>query len=89
MPVTVEATRKNKAISQAELAMLGGGKVGYVREVSKDKAVELLGPEAGLPDHVRLFVLYAADGTPMAIADSREGALANAFEHDLQTMSVH
>lgn len=76
-------------MTPAELAMLGDGEVGYVREIAGSKAAELLGPMAQVPADAILFALYAADGTPVAIAGSREAALANAFEHDLQPMSVH
>ncbi|MGF7158924.1 hypothetical protein FHS85_000534 [Rhodoligotrophos appendicifer] len=76
-------------MSATEFALLGGGKVGYVREIANEKAAELIGPMSPLPDDVRLFALYAADGTPVAIAGSHEAAVANAFEHDLQPMSVH
>ncbi|WP_342644033.1 DUF1150 family protein [Rhodoligotrophos ferricapiens] len=76
-------------MSAAEFALLGEGKIGYVREIDGVRAAELIGPIPYLPADARLFALYAADGTPMAIAGSREAALANAFEHDLQTVSVN
>ncbi|QPC45230.1 DUF1150 domain-containing protein [Kaustia mangrovi] len=76
-------------MSTTELASLGGGEIGYVREIEIDKAAELLGSSVDVPADTTLFALYSADGTPMAIADSREGALANAFEHDLEAISVH
>jgi hypothetical protein len=76
-------------ITPAELALLGGGRVAYVREIGGAQAAALLGPMARVPAEAKLFALYAADGTPVAIAGSREAALANAFEHDLEPMSVH
>ncbi|WP_137389131.1 DUF1150 family protein [Rhodoligotrophos defluvii] len=76
-------------MSAAEFALLGDGKIGYVREIDSTVAAELIGPIPYLPANARLFALYAADGTPMAIAGSREAALANAFENDLQTVSVN
>jgi hypothetical protein len=36
-----------------------------------------------------LFALCAADGTPIAIADSRAAVVADAESHQLETMSVH
>ena len=33
--------------------------------------------------------ILAADGTPLAIADSREGAMANAIQNDLHMVPVH
>ena len=34
-------------------------------------------------------VAKAADGTPIMVTDSREAAVANAWSHELQTVSVH
>jgi hypothetical protein len=38
---------------------------------------------------MRLFALHAADGTPIMVADTREAALANAWDNELETVSVH
>jgi hypothetical protein len=38
---------------------------------------------------LRLFALHAADGTPIMVTDSREAAVADAWSHELQTLSVH
>ncbi|MEM7428090.1 MAG: DUF1150 family protein [Pseudomonadota bacterium] len=90
-----------KVMSDRDLAVLGGGEVAYLREISAKKAKRMLrgavdengNPAAdeftGLPASIRLFALHAADGTPIAIADSREGALANAIQHDLHMVPVH
>ncbi len=82
-------TEKKLIISQAELARLGGTNLAYIREIGADTAAELLGETMHVPDNQRLFCLYLADGTPVAISGSREAAVANAFEHDLLPMSVH
>ena len=36
-----------------------------------------------------LFALHAADGTPIMLTDSREAAVANAWSHELEAVSVH
>jgi hypothetical protein len=36
-----------------------------------------------------VFVLYAADGTPIMVTDTREAALANAASEQLETVSLH
>ena len=36
-----------------------------------------------------LFALHAADGTPIMVTDSREAAVANAWDNELETVSVH
>jgi len=38
---------------------------------------------------VKLFVLHAADGTPIMLTDTREAALANAWSQELEAVSVH
>ena len=38
---------------------------------------------------MKLFSLHAADGTPIIVTDSREAAVANAREHELDMVSVH
>ena len=80
---------KKAEVSAQELAILGGGTFGYIREIGANDAVKLLGPKINVPDGAKLFCLYAADGTPVSISGTREAALANAMEHELLPMSVH
>lgn len=87
--MNIVVSKNRTSMTPAELASLGGGEIGYVREIDLDKAAELLGPAVRIPGGTTLFALYSANGTPVAIADSREGALANALEHDLKPISVH
>jgi hypothetical protein len=82
-------TERKVDISEAQLAQLGGGHVGYIREIGVDTASTVLGQPIRVPDDQRLFCLYMADGTPVAISGSREAAIATAAQHDLQPMSVH
>ena len=52
--------------------------------------VAFLSPEAPmLAPGYRVFVLHAADGTPILLADSREAALAGAANHEIETVSLH
>ncbi len=94
-------TPEDKHMSDSDLAILGGGEVAYLREISPKMAKRMLrgatdedgNPASagfsGIPSSMRLYALHAADGTPIAIADSREGALANAIQHDLHMVPVH
>lgn len=81
-------TQKPK-FSATEFALLGGGQVAYVREISGEQARDFAYGLDEVPDDARLFGLYAADGTCMAITDTRSAAVASAFEHDLHPLSVH
>jgi hypothetical protein len=83
-------TNHNEHVLTPEaFAVLGGGEVAYVREI-KSEEVKSLFPQAPLmAPGMKLFSLHAADGTPIIVTDSREAALANAREHELDTVSVH
>jgi hypothetical protein len=77
------------ALTPEAFAVLGGGRIAYVRPV-KSEDVQSLFPQApAIAPGVRLFSLHAADGTPILLTDSREAAVANAREHELDTVSVH
>ena len=84
-----EATKKTLELTPEDLAHLGGGALGYIREIETLEAKKLLGGKAKVGPNTKLFCLYHADGTPVSISDSREGAVGSAFEHELMPMSVH
>jgi len=76
-------------ISTEALALLGGGKIAYVRTV-RSEDVPILFPQAPeIAPGLTLFALHAADGTPIMLTDSREAAVANAWSQELETVSVH
>jgi hypothetical protein len=75
--------------SEINLASLGLGEVAYVRKVTPREVERMTGQKIVTGAGKALYCLYMADGTPMAVSDSREAALANAFEHDLAAISVH
>ena len=77
------------ALTPEQLAQLGGGVLGYVREIAIKDAKALLGSGVPVPPQGRLFALYNADGTPISISGTREAALGSAFEHELTPASVH
>ncbi len=76
-------------ISRAELARLGDGQIAYVKGMTSDE-LQIAFPQApALEPGLKLFALLGADGTPILVTDSREAALANAWEHELKTVSLH
>lgn len=81
--------KKTMELTPQDLAMLGEGALGYIREIEVQEAQRLLGSKASVTPESRLFCLYNADGTPVSISGSREAALGSAFEHELMAMSVH
>jgi hypothetical protein len=71
------------------LAVLGGGKIAYVKTVRSEDVPSLFPQAPQLQPGMQLFALHAADGTPIMLTDSREAALANAWSNELETVSVH
>ncbi len=43
----------------------------------------------GLPQGINLFALHAADGTPLALTDSRQAAVGHAMGDELEIASLH
>jgi hypothetical protein len=87
--MTGPAIEKKFEIATEELAMLGNGALGYIREIEPGHAAKLLGPQINVPGDIRLYCLYGADGTPMSISASFEAAFAAAREHELTPVTVH
>ena len=81
--------KKTIELTPQDLAVLGEGDLGYIREIEVKEAQRLLGGQASVSPNSRLFCLYNADGTPVSISGSREAAVGSAFEHELMPMSVH
>jgi hypothetical protein len=76
-------------ISLEALADLGGGKIAYIKSIRSEDVRTLFPQAPQLAPGLKLFALHAADGTPIMVTDSREAALANASDHQLETVSVH
>jgi hypothetical protein len=81
--------KKSVDLTPQDLALLGEGDLGYIREIEVNEARRLLGGQASVASDSKLFCLYNADGTPVSISGSKEAALGSAFEHELMAMSVH
>lgn len=77
------------SLSPQQLAQLGGGVLGYVREIETAVARKLLGKALQLPDQAKLYCLYNADGSPISISATHDAAIGSALEHDLLAASVH
>jgi hypothetical protein len=76
-------------ISPQSLAAMGGGIVAYVKPMRSEEINRLFPDAPKIAPGLDLFALLAADGTPILLADSKDAAIANAWEHDLVTVSVH
>ncbi|RFB79381.1 BQ00720 family protein [Methylovirgula sp. 4M-Z18] len=80
---------KVSPMTQEQLAQLGGGAVAYVKAMKSEDLTRLFPQAPAIRPGVQLFALLSADGTPILVTDSKDAAIANAWEHELQTVSVH
>ena len=84
-----DVTFRDQMISPEALALLGGGKIAYVRTIRSEDVQKQFPQAPELAPGMQLYALHAADGTPIMLTDSREAAVANAWSHELETVSVH
>ena len=77
------------AMTELELARLGGGEVAYIKTLSSADAKRMFPMIEGLPKGINLFSLHAADGTPIVLTDTLQAAIGHAEEGDLAIAAVH
>ena len=87
--MTTIAEKTNQPIQVADLAVLGEGHVAYVKPIRSDEVRDLFPQAPELAPGLELFALLSASGAPIMLTDSRDAAVANAWAHDLQTVSLH
>lgn len=76
-------------ITEIELARLGDGQVAYIKSMTSAEARRMFPSIKGLPRGIDLYALHAADGTPIALTDSRQAAVGHAIDGELEIASVH
>jgi hypothetical protein len=86
---TTEANDIHPVITQEALAHLGDGQLAYVKPILSEDVAKQFPQAPKLAPGILLFALHAADGTPIMLTDSREAAIANAWSHELEAVSVH
>ncbi|MBM6596162.1 BQ00720 family protein [Microvirga pudoricolor] len=74
---------------KADLAALGEGRMAYVKAMSSDDIARLYPQAPDIQPGLQLFALLSASGSPILLTDTRDAAVANAWAHDLQTVSLH
>jgi hypothetical protein len=72
-------------ITEQALAQLGDGKVAYVKAVRSDDIATLFPNAPEIAPGLELFVLLSAN----VITDSADAAKVNAWNNDLETLSLH
>lgn len=76
-------------LGPADLAALGEGQVAYVKPLRSDEVRRLFPQAPQFAPGLQLFALLSASGAPIMLTDSRDVAVANAWQHDLETVSLH
>lgn len=78
-----------ETLGVAELANLGLGEMAYVKPLRSDEVARLFPQAPKLEPGMNLFALLSASGEPMLLTDTHDAAVANAWAHDLTTVSLH
>jgi hypothetical protein len=76
-------------MTRKEFKQLGDGEVAYIKQLDLDLAQKLFPALRDKLEGIDLYAVLGADGTPLALTDSRTAAIANAIENDLVPLSVH
>jgi hypothetical protein len=88
--MTIEHNAQDAGLMTADqFAHLGEGAVAYVRPIKSEQALALFPQIEGLQPGMQLFALLGASGEPILLADTKDAAVANAWEHQLAMVSVH
>ena len=76
-------------LTPEQFVHLGDGAVAYVKAMRSEDVMRLFPQAPPVQPGLQLFALLSATGAPIVLTDSRDAAVANAWEHDLQTVSLH
>ncbi|GGB47124.1 hypothetical protein GCM10011316_19030 [Roseibium aquae] len=71
------------------LTKLGIGQVAYMRKIGAADLATLFPGVPPVDKSMQLYALLNADGSPIILADSPQAVLENAWENELQMVSVH
>jgi hypothetical protein len=86
----IEHVKDQKApLTVEQLAHLGDGTLAYIKPIRSEEAARLFPQIGAIQPGLKLFALLGADGTPIVLTDSRDAAIANAWENELLTVSLH
>jgi hypothetical protein len=80
---------ESQALTAIELAKLGDGDIAYIKVMTSDEAQKAFPTIEGLPTGINLYALHSADGTPLALTDSRSAAVGHARGDELEVRALH
>ncbi len=81
--------RKAPLLTPEQFANLGDGMIAYVKAMRSEDVNRLYPQAPHIQPGLTIFALIGADGAPIVLADSEEGAIGNARENDLTMVSLH
>ena len=87
--ITTTDTTQPLGFDPGTFAALGEGEIAYVKPMLSDDVKRIFPQAPDLAPGLSLFALLSASGTPILLTDSRETAMANAWAHDLKTVSLN
>ncbi len=76
-------------LSAEEFASLGDGEVAYVRTMRSEDVNRIFPNAPHIQAGIKIYALLAADGSPILLTDSKDAAVAGAWENELSTVAVH
>ncbi len=85
----MDQVKNGNSLSPDEFAHLGQGAIAYVKPIRSDDVSRLFPQAPTIQPGLDLYMLLGADGIPIMLTDSKDAAVANAWENQLQTVSVH
>ncbi len=90
VPVTEapEGMEAGKLFTDEQFAHLGGGTLAYIKPMMSDDVRRIFPNAPAMAAGLKLFALLGADGSPLILSDSREMAVANALESNLELMGL-
>lgn len=81
--------KSDQPLSIDEFTHLGQGAIAYVKPIRSEQVPDLFPQAPEMQPGLDLFLLLGADGVPILLTDSKDAALANAWQNELQTVSLH
>jgi hypothetical protein len=88
-PESNKTAATTPSLTPQEFAHLGGGSLAYVKTISSEDVARLFPQAPPMRPGLTLFALLGADGSPIMLTDSKDAAIANAWENELETVSLH
>ena len=88
-PESNKTTAATPDLTAQEFAHLGDGSLAYVKTIDSEDVARLFPQAPPMRAGLKLFALLGADGSPIMLTDSKDAAIANAWENELETVSLH